>query len=129
MSEPALIELVKSALASLHCHPALRESPLTTLYQVASSPGDTALALRAVLTRAVGELESAKARRDKEAGVLLRDYYLRQVGSHEAVSEGLGLSRTTYYRRLHHGLAFVARRVRSEECQLVAGRTVVGPPE
>jgi hypothetical protein len=42
---------------------------------------------------------------------VLRDYYLKGVGSHAVVAERLHLSRPTFYRRLHSGLELVAERL------------------
>src|SRR5207237_5787115 len=75
----------------------------------ALSKGDSAaVELRALLVDVIGELAASDSPRDAESGLLLLDYYVKRVGSHEVIMERLHMSRPTYYRRLHHGFELVA---------------------
>lgn len=74
----------------------------------ASGVGTSVTELRDELRAAVERAAALADPRDAEAGRVLRDYYLRRVGSHEVVAERLHLSRTTFYRRLHRGWELVA---------------------
>ena len=67
--------------------------------------------LRALLVEQVEELAAAVDGRDREAGQLLRDYYLRRVGSQEIVATRLHLTRATFYRRLHKGWSLLSERL------------------
>ena len=101
-------QLVKAALETLDNPAELGSSPLAQLPGVSGAPGGAAAGLRAALIEVVGEVASSRSPRDAEAGHLLLDYYVKQVGSHEVVMERLHLSRPTFYRRLQRGLDLVA---------------------
>ena len=103
-------QLVRAALDDLGTPEALGRSPLGQLPGV-SRGGSAANDLRSVLVDVIGELASAPAPRDAEAGRLLLDYYVKRVGSHEVIMERLHLSRPTFYRRLQRGFALVAERL------------------
>jgi tetratricopeptide (TPR) repeat protein len=49
--------------------------------------------------------------REREAGQLLREYYLKRAGSQEVVAGRLHLTRATFYRRLHLGWALLGERL------------------
>jgi tetratricopeptide (TPR) repeat protein len=66
--------------------------------------------LRAQLTRGIEELVAAGGR-EGEAGTILRDYYVKKVGSQEVVAERHYLTRPTFYRRLHLGWELLASRL------------------
>jgi hypothetical protein len=102
--------VLKSALQNLADVEVLRRSPLTLLPALSGS-SDSGADLRDMLVDVVTELTASRAPRDREAGQLLLDYYVKRVGSHEVVMERLCLSRPTFYRRLHRGLARLAERL------------------
>ncbi len=104
----ATTEMVRDALERLEDKGTLMVSPLMKLRRIESgSPTQ----LRDLLTRVIGEIASSSSAREAEAGALLRDYYVKRVGSQEVVAERLHLSRPTFYRRLHHGWELVAQRL------------------
>jgi len=102
--------LLKSALENLADVEALRLSPLTLLPALSRSSNSGA-DLRDMLVDVVTELTASRAPRDREAGQLLFDYYVKRVGSHEVVMERLCLSRPTFYRRLQRGFERLAERL------------------
>jgi hypothetical protein len=102
--------LLKSALQNLADVEVLRRSPLTLLPALSGS-NDSGADLRDMLVDVVTELTASRAPRDREAGQLLLDYYVKRVGSHEIVMERLCLSRPTFYRRLRRGLERLAERL------------------
>ncbi len=104
----ATTEMVRDALEKLEDGGALMVSPLMKLRRIDSgSPTQ----LRDLLTHVIGEIALSASPREAEAGALLRDYYVKRVGSQEVVAERLHLSRPTFYRRLHHGWELVAQRL------------------
>ena len=62
------------------------------------------------MIRALDELVAAGGR-EGEAGTILRDYYVKKVGSQEVVAERHFLTRPTFYRRLHLGWELLASRL------------------
>lgn len=118
--DEVLTRQVKLALEDLYRHDSLAQSPLVRLRCVphggGQGPGSWA-GLRAVLLRLLDELQHAGPARDREAAALLSSYYVKRVGSHEIVAERLGLPRTTFYRRLNHGLSMLASRIRVAEAE------------
>ncbi|HEX6349813.1 MAG TPA: AAA family ATPase [Candidatus Dormibacteraeota bacterium] len=66
--------------------------------------------LRARLETGVAALVAAGGR-EGEAGVVLRDYYVKKIGSQEVVAERHFLTRPTFYRRLHLGWELLAERL------------------
>jgi tetratricopeptide (TPR) repeat protein len=102
-------EHVKEALESLH-HPA--ELARASLGRLLGLPDDhDGRRLRGLLTEHVDRLASSADGREREAGQLLRDYYLRRVGSQEVVADRLHLTRATFYRRLHLGWSLLGERL------------------
>ncbi|MEV6524343.1 hypothetical protein AB0M43_20515 [Longispora sp. NPDC051575] len=97
-----VLRQLREALDHVHEPLALARSPLLA---VAGGPGS----LRDLLVGAIGELQAGPAAADVEAGEILARYYLERRGGHEHIAMRLHLSRATYYRRLHHGLARLAR--------------------
>jgi len=79
---------------------------LESLNDTAMVPAD----LRAQVIRALDELVAAGGR-EGEAGTVLRDYYVKKVGSQEVVAERHYLTRPTFYRRLHLGWELLASRL------------------
>jgi tetratricopeptide (TPR) repeat protein len=65
--------------------------------------------------RLLGAIESLTSAggREAEAGTILRDYYVKKVGSQEVVAERHYLTRPTFYRRLHLGWELLAERLGS----------------
>lgn len=110
MTDEVLATQVKLALEDLYRPSSLAQSPLVRLGCAGSAAG-----LRALLLRLLEDLGQAGRARDREAAALLISYYVKRVGSHEVVAQRLGLPRTTFYRRLHHGLALLAARIRMAE--------------
>jgi len=107
----ATAEMVRDALERLHRPNALAVSPLITLSSLRDVAGTREEALRTVLVRLVRELASSSRPREAEAGVVLDEYYVRQAATHETIAERLGLTRSTFYRRLHHGWSLMAERL------------------
>ena len=107
----ATVEMVRDALERLHRPNALAVSPLTTLSSLRDVAGTREEALRTVLVRLVRELASSSRPREAEAGVVLDEYYVRRAATHETIAERLGLTRSTFYRRLHHGWSLMAERL------------------
>jgi hypothetical protein len=102
--------LVRAALDDLGTPEALGRSPLGRLPGI-SKGENRAADLRAVLIDMIGEIAVSADPRDAEAGNVLRNYYVKRVGSHEVVMERLNLSRPTYYRRLDRGFERIAERI------------------
>lgn len=112
---------VKLALEDLYRPASLAQSPLVRLRCVAAGSGGHGVAgLRALLLRLLDDLRASGQARDREAAALLVSYYVKRVGSHEVVARRLGLPRTTFYRRLRHGVDLLARRIRITEAQNAA---------
>jgi hypothetical protein len=121
-----LVAQVKLALEDLYRPASLAQSPLVRLRCIDPDAG-LAAGLRALLLRLLDELRQAGQARDREAAALLRSYYVKRAGSHEIVAERLGLPRTTFYRRLRHGLELLADRIRvTEALNGTAGGTETG---
>jgi hypothetical protein len=59
----------------------------------------------------IDQLVASRDGREREAGQLLVDYYVRRVGSHEVIAERMHLTRATFYRRLHLGLGLLGERL------------------
>ncbi|HEX6523640.1 MAG TPA: AAA family ATPase [Streptosporangiaceae bacterium] len=112
MPDDVLFGEVKLALEDLYRPTSLGESPLVRLRCIdpADGPG-----LRALLLRLLDGLQQAEPARDREAAALLAAYYVKRVGSHEIIAQRLGLSRTTFYRRLSRGLELLAEQIRMTE--------------
>jgi hypothetical protein len=67
--------------------------------------------LRSLLAGQIEELAVSDDARERDAGRLLRDYYLRRLGSQELVAGRLHLTRATFYRRLHLGWTLLGERL------------------
>jgi hypothetical protein len=107
LSDPAWsapLELVQAALEQL----SRDKSKALVELRAASGFDISDTDLRAALNSAIEQAAQLGDPRDAEAGRVLREYYLRRVGSHEVVAARLHLSRTTFYRRLHRGWQLVA---------------------
>jgi len=103
------VEHVKQALEGLHRPQELAQADLGRLLGLEADPGGTRL--RDVLTEQVEQLATSPDGREREAGQLLRDYYVRRVGSQELVADRLHLTRATFYRRLHLGWELLGGRL------------------
>src|SRR5262249_30474333 len=101
---------VREALENLHKPATLARSPLGNLGALSHSESDVE-ALRRLLMARIEEVGTLEDSRDAEAGRLLRDYYVRRLGSQELIAERLHLSRPTFYRRLHRGWELLAERL------------------
>jgi hypothetical protein len=102
-------DLVKQALEALHRPQDLGRTGLGRRLGLESDPDGTGL--RAVLANQIEALAASPDSRDREAGNLLRDYYLRRVGSQELVADRLHMTRATFYRRLHLGWQLLSERL------------------
>jgi tetratricopeptide (TPR) repeat protein len=107
--QPTTIEQVKLALEALHRPRELASSPLHRLVGLESDAGGARL--RALLVGQIDQLVASRDGREREAGQLLVDYYVRRVGSHEVIAERMHLTRATFYRRLHLGLGLLGERL------------------
>jgi hypothetical protein len=114
VSDDVLAGQVKLALEDLYRPASLEQSPLVRLHCIGPGAG-RASGLRGLLLGLLEELSHSGQARDREAAALLRSYYVKQAGSHEVVAERLGLPRTTFYRRLRHGLELLATQIRVTE--------------
>jgi predicted ATPase len=101
------VEQVKQALEALHRPRELGQTGLGRLLGL--EPGGAVL--REVLTERVEQLATSPDGREREAGQLLRDYYVRRVGSQELVADRLHMTRATFYRRLHLGWQLLGERL------------------
>ena len=95
LPERELTAQLKTALEHIDELDALQQSPLTNLLQVRDEQ-DRAIALRACLLNAIGELADSPAHSDQQAGALLLAYYVKRIGSMELVADKLRLPRTTF---------------------------------
>jgi tetratricopeptide (TPR) repeat protein len=102
-------EEVKLALEALHRPSELARAALGRLLGLDTAPGDHRL--RTLLLEQIEQLASSTAGREREAGSLLRDYYVLRVGSQEVVADRLHLTRATFYRRLHLGWELLGERL------------------
>lgn len=102
-------EHVKEALERLHQPGELARAALGRLLGLRDD--HDAGRLRGLLTEHVQQLASSADGREREAGQLLRDYYVRRVGSQEVVADRLHLTRATFYRRLHMGWSLLGERL------------------
>jgi hypothetical protein len=104
--EQRIAAQVRQALRDIH-HPArLSANPLRAWLDLS-----TAEDLRTPLLLAIQGLCSSDTPADAEAGHVLADYYLSRRGGHEHVANKLHLSRSTYFRRLNHGIVLLASRL------------------
>ena len=103
------VDHVKEALERLHRPRELARAALGRLLGLRDDPDGGRL--RRLLTEQVEQLASSADGREREAGQLLRDYYLRRVGSQEVVADRLHLTRATFYRRLHLGWSLLGERL------------------
>ena len=99
-----LLKLVRHALDHLESPDVLAHNALLTL-----PPITTVEELRTRLTDAIHAMAEADTPVQAEAGQVLSHYYLRRREGHDIIAHRLHLSRATYYRRLDHGLATLAR--------------------
>src|SRR5262249_34453412 len=100
-------ELVKQALEALHRPQELAGVALGHLLGLEAETDR----LRAVLAEQIEDLAVSEDDRERDAGRLLRDYYLRRLGSQELVAGRLHLTRATFYRRLHLGWMLLGERL------------------
>ena len=108
-SRAITVEHVKQALEAMHRPRELAEGGLGRLLGLEADADGARL--RAVLAEQIEALAASPDGRDREAGQLLRDYYLRRVGSQELVADRLHMTRATFYRRLHLGWQLVGERL------------------
>jgi tetratricopeptide (TPR) repeat protein len=84
-------------------------APLARLLGLEQDPGGVQLGQ--LLAVQVELMANSATGREREAGQLLREYYLKRVGSQEVVAGRLHLTRATFYRRLHLGWALLGERL------------------
>jgi hypothetical protein len=100
---------VKQALEALHRPSELGQAPLGRLLGLDGNADGGRL--RGLLVEQIQQLADSLDPREREAGRLLVDYYVRRVGSHEVIAERLRLTRATFYRRLNLGLGLLGERL------------------
>jgi len=108
-SRAVTVEHVKQALEAMHRPQELAQADLARLLGLEADDGGTGL--WTLLAQQIEALAGSPDGRDREAGRLLRDYYLRRVGSQELVADRLHLTRATFYRRLHLGWQLLGERL------------------
>jgi hypothetical protein len=111
VSTVASPEQVEQALVNLDNPDALAGSPLVDLKLLMEAALTTGLSLRELLLKSVQDLVASKARAEAEAGTLLRDYYVRHIGTHEVIAARMHLGRQTYFRRRNKALGMLAQRL------------------
>jgi hypothetical protein len=101
---------IRQALSDIH-HPArLARNPLLAWLKLPSAD-----ALQATLMTAIQDLCDSTAPADADAGHVLAGYYLTRRAGHEHTASKLHLSRSTYFRRLNHGITQLATRLPPRE--------------
>ncbi len=104
--EQRIAAQVRQALRDLHRPARLAANPLLAWLELS-----TAQDLRSALLLAIGDLCSSDTPADADAGRVLADYYRSRRGGHEHVANKLHLSRSTYFRRLNHGINLLTTRL------------------
>ncbi len=104
-NEQRIAAQVRQALRDIHNPARLSANPLLAWLDLT-----TAEDLRTSLLLAIQDLRSSDTPADADAGHVLADYYLSRRGGHEHVANKLHLSRSTYFRRLNHGIILLASR-------------------
>lgn len=104
---------VKQALEVLHRPHELAQAPLGRLLDLGVDADGARLKIR--LVDQIQHMADSLDARERVAGRLLVDYYVRKVGSHEVIAERLHLTRATFYRRLHLGLGLLGARLATPE--------------
>jgi hypothetical protein len=108
-SRTVTAEVVKEALEALHRPRELAGAALGRLLGLDAEASGARL--HSLLAAEVERLAASPEGREREAGQLLRDYYVRRVGSQEVVADRLHLTRATFYRRLHLGWTLLVDRL------------------
>lgn len=106
-----LTESVRLALHDLRRPDLLAASPLIAELGCEGTPAERGETLRALLLESIGALIASRRPTDSESGRVLDAYYVKAIGSHEAVAERLCMSRATLYRRHRRGLILVGEAV------------------
>ena len=101
--EQRIAAQVRQALRDLHRPARLAANPLLAWLEQPAAED-----LQATLLHAIKGLCSSDTPADADAGQVLAGYYLSRNGGHEHVANKLHLSRSTYFRRLNHGVALLA---------------------
>jgi hypothetical protein len=104
--EQRIAAQVRQALRDIHRPARLTANPLLAWLELPAAED-----LRATLLLAIQELCSSDTPADADAGHVLAGYYLSGRGAHEHVANKLHLSRSTYFRRLNHGIALLTIRL------------------
>jgi hypothetical protein len=104
--EQRIAAQVRQALRDIHRPARLAANPLLAWLELPAAQD-----LRTALLLAIQELRASETPADADAGHVLADYYLSRRGAHEYVANKLHLSRSTYFRRLNHGIALLTTRL------------------
>jgi hypothetical protein len=107
-SRAVTVDHVKEALERMRSGETA-QAPLARLLGLEQEPGGVQLGR--LLAAQIELMASSATGREREAGQLLREYYLKRVGSQEVVASRLHLTRATFYRRLHLGWALLGERL------------------
>ena len=97
---------VRQALRDIHRPARLAANPLLAWLELPAAEE-----LRTTLVLAIEGLRSSASPGEADAGQVLAGYYLSRSGGHEHVANKLHLSRSTYFRRLNHGIVLLATRL------------------
>jgi hypothetical protein len=97
---------VRQALRDLHRPARLAANPLLAWLELSAAED-----LRTTLLLTIQGLCSSDIPAEAEAGHVLAGYYLSRRGGHEHVANKLHLSRSTYFRRLNHGIGLITARL------------------
>jgi tetratricopeptide (TPR) repeat protein len=102
---------VEQALIALDRPDELARSPLADLKLLVETALTTGPSLRDLIVKAVQDLAASKDRVEAQAGTLLRDYYVRRIGTHEVIAARMHMSRQNYFRRRKAALALLAQQL------------------
>jgi hypothetical protein len=97
---------VRQALRDIHRPARLAANPLLAWLELPAAEE-----LRTALVLAIEGLRSSDSPGEADAGQVLAGYYLSRGSGHEHVANKLHLSRSTYFRRLNHGIVLLTTRL------------------
>ena len=103
-----LVHAVRAALARLRDPRRLTDGALLGVPGLGSPP-----AVAAFVRAEIAALTASPSPIDREAGQILRLYYLGRSSGHDVTAHRLHLSRATYFRRLDYGIRHLAEAART----------------
>jgi hypothetical protein len=106
---------VKKGLRSLGDEAALARSPLAGLRFLPTAPEERGANLRHALIGAIARLEKSITPIERDAGAVLRLYYIDRRGSWEKVAELIHMDVQTVYRRARDGMTMIARQMAEQD--------------